>query len=247
MLTIDGAVARLRLDRPDQGNALDLSTAHALRDAVQTIGATPDLRAVVISASGPRFCAGGDVRAMAAADDAGAFVLELAGLIHEALIALRALPIPVVAAVQATAAGAGLGLLLAADIAIAADGAKFVSAYDRIGLTPDCGVSALLPAVIGSRRAARFALEGLTLDAATACDWGLISEVCPAAELDDRVEAVLARLTASNGPSLGETARLLRWASERSHTDQLDDEAATISRLAAGPAASELIAAFAAR
>jgi len=246
-LTFDNSVARLRLDRPDHGNAFDLASAIAFRDEVREIGARDDVRVIVLSSAGPLFCAGGDVRAMAAAPDPGAFVRELAGTLHDGLVMLRGLAIPIVAAVHATAAGAGVGLVLAADIAIAADTAKFVSAYDRIGLSPDCGVSALLPAAIGARRAAQFALNSLSLDATTAHEWGLVSQVCSDEDLSGAVETVVTRLAAGHGPALGEAARLLRLAPERGYAAQLDEEADTIARLASGDAAGELIKAFATR
>ena len=109
-LSVSDGVATIRLGRPDAGNALDLPAATALRDAVTEIARTVrDIDVVVVRAEGRLFCVGGDVRAMAAAADRPAFVAELAGVLHDALVALRALPVPVVAVVQGTAAGAGIG------------------------------------------------------------------------------------------------------------------------------------------
>lgn len=241
---VDG-VATLRLDRPDAGNALNLATAHALKAAVAAIAANHEVRVVVLASGGRMFCAGGDVLEMAAAADRPAFLAELAGEIHDALIALRALPIPVVAAVHGTAAGAGIGLVLAADIAIASESAKFVAAYSNIGLSPDCGVTALLTDAVGARRAALFLLTNPTLDAAEASQWGLVTETCAPEALAARVAAVARAIAERPGTAVGEAVRLLRFASERSYRDQLDDEAATISRLSATAAAAERIEAFA--
>jgi 2-(1,2-epoxy-1,2-dihydrophenyl)acetyl-CoA isomerase len=244
LIDVAGDVATVRLNRPDVGNALDLATALDLRAGIRRL-AKEHLRAVVLRAEGRMFCAGGDVRDMAAAPDRGAFVAELAGVLHEALLGLRDLPAVVLALVQGTAAGAGVGLVLAADIALASDRATFVAAYPGVGLSPDCGVSALLPDAVGPRRAALFALTGMRLDAATALDWGLVSEVCPADRLEARGRAVLEALTAAPAGAVREAARLLRAAPGRSYRDQLADEAATIARLAATPEAGALISAFA--
>ena len=108
LLSVSGGVATIRLSRPDAGNALDLPSALALRDAVAEIAdSRAGVHVAVLRAEGRLFCAGGDVRAMAAAPDRAAFVAELAGVLHQALSGLRALPVPVVAVVQGTAAGAG--------------------------------------------------------------------------------------------------------------------------------------------
>jgi 2-(1,2-epoxy-1,2-dihydrophenyl)acetyl-CoA isomerase len=246
VLSASDGVATIRLARPDAGNALDLPGALALRAAVGEIASALDtVHVVVLRAEGRLFCAGGDVRAMAAAEDRPAFVAELAGVLHEALAELRTLPVPVVAVVQGAAAGAGVGLVLAADVVLAADRATFVAAYPSVGLSPDCGVSALLPAVVGARRAALFLLTGTRVDAATALDWGLVTEVCPFETLDARAGEVVAAIAALPRRAVGEAARLLRRSGERSYAAQLADEAATIARLSATDDATALLTAFA--
>jgi 2-(1,2-epoxy-1,2-dihydrophenyl)acetyl-CoA isomerase len=246
VLSASDGVATIRLARPDAGNALDLPGALALRAAVGEIArALVTVLVVVLRAEGRLFCAGGDVRAMAAAEDRPAFVAELAGVLHEALAELRALPVPVVAVVQGAAAGAGVGLVLAADVVLAAERATFVAAYPSVGLSPDCGVSALLPAVVGARRAALFLLTGTRVDAATALDWGLVTEVCPVETLDARAGEVVAAIAALPRRAVGEAARLLRRSGERSYAAQLADEAATIARLSATDGAAALLTAFA--
>src|SRR3954471_8731087 len=246
LMSVSDGVATIRLSRPDTGNALDLPAAIALRDAVGEVASALDrVHVVVLSAEGRLFCAGGDVRAMAAADDRPVFVAELAGVLHEALERLRALPVPVVAVVQGAAAGAGVGLVLAADVVLAAEHATFVAAYPSVGLSPDCGVSALLPAVVGARRAALFLLTGTSVDAATALDWGLVTEVCPAETLDARAGEVVATITALPRRAVGEAARLLRRSGERTYAAQLADEAATIARLSGGAEAGALLESFA--
>jgi 2-(1,2-epoxy-1,2-dihydrophenyl)acetyl-CoA isomerase len=245
-LEIADRVATIRFVRSEHGNSFDTSAAIALRDAVRRVASESDVAAVAFAADGPLFCAGGDVHAMAGAAARGDFVRQLADVLHEALIALRALPVPIVAIVQGTTAGAGIGLLLAADIVVASDSAKFVAAYSRIGLSPDCGVSALLPAVVGVRRAAEFLLTDRVLDAPTAVEWGLITECVPREQLAVRAQEILTQLADGPPRSLGEAARLLRFAPHRAYAAQLADEAQTIGTLAEQSAAASLIATFAA-
>jgi 2-(1,2-epoxy-1,2-dihydrophenyl)acetyl-CoA isomerase len=247
LLDIADGIATLTLNRPDVGNSLDIPTANALIEHTGTLAARTDVRVVVIRAGGRLFCAGGDVRAMSAASDRHAFLAELADTIHRGLIALRALPIPIIVAIQGPAAGGGLGLVLAADIAVAVDTASFVAAYSAIGLSPDCGVTALLPGAVGGRRAALFALTNQPLSAAQALEWGLISESVMPDALEARVAELAQLLAARPGESAGQAARLLRRSAERSYADQLDDEAANIARLSITPEASALIDAFAAK
>lgn len=235
-------VAHLRLNRPGSANAFDLRTARAFREAVDRAGDEPEVRAVMVSGAGARFCAGGDVASFAAAADRPAYLHRLAGELDEAFRALGALPKPVVAAVHGAVAGAGLGLLLTADVAIAAPGTTFVFAYPQIGLTPDCGVSWMLPRAVGSQRALTLALTGRTLEATTAREWGLVAAV-----EDDPLQAatVLARSWA-DGPAgaLGRTRLLLRAAWDVDRAAAGTGEAAQIAEAVRGEEAQELIRAF---
>jgi 2-(1,2-epoxy-1,2-dihydrophenyl)acetyl-CoA isomerase len=243
LLEIAEGIATLTLNRPDAGNAINLAVAAALEAHAATLE-NSGARVLVLRSTGRQFCVGGDVRQMANTGDRPTFLAELAGSLHRAVIALRELPIPIVAAVQGSTAGAGVGLVLLADIAVASDKATFVSAYSAIGLSPERGVTALLPAAIGSRRAALFTLTNAPLTATEAVEWGLVSEVTTAEALAARVDE-LARVVASRpGASAGETARLIRLASERSYVEQLNDETASIARLSGSDAAAALISAF---
>ena len=132
---------------------------------------------MILDAAGPAFCAGGDVFAMATSNATGADVTGAAHVIHDGIRTFALSDKPIVAAVQGAVAGGGLGLMLTADYIVAADSAKFVSKYANIGLTPDLGVSTLLPAAIGQRRALQLLLQDRTLSAAEALDWGLVAEV----------------------------------------------------------------------
>ena len=137
ILDIDDGVATVGLNRPDRGNALDLPTLKAVHAAADHLGAMRDVRVVLLRSLGPIFCAGGDLRWMAAQDDQRLAVHALATELHAALLALRALDAPVVAVVQGTAAGAGVSLAISADIALAAESATFTMTYTNVGLSPD--------------------------------------------------------------------------------------------------------------
>jgi len=244
--TMADGVATLTLNRAEVGNALDLPTATSFRICIDRISANPAVGAILINAAGRHFCVGGDVAAMAGAADRGQFVAELAGVMHQALERLRILPVPVIAAVQGPVAGAGLGIVLSADLVVAADTAEFVAAYGAIGLSPDCGVSALLPALVGPRRAALLMLTNRRLTADDAFAWGLVSEICPAGDVAGRSNALAREVADRPGRAAGETARLLRAANDRGYAAQPTAELATISRLSTSPAAGALIAQFAA-
>jgi 2-(1,2-epoxy-1,2-dihydrophenyl)acetyl-CoA isomerase len=200
--------------------------------------------AVIIDAVGPAFCAGGDVIAMATSGADGSAVTDTAHVIHEGIRAFVESDKPVVAAVQGAVAGGGLGLMLTADYIVAAEGAKFVSRYANIGLTPDLGVSTLLPAAVGQRRALQLLLQDRALTAAEALEWGLIAEVAadPGARADEIAGFWLAGATAA----FGQAKRMVRSGAGHAFADNLDDEARTIGAAFDTPDARARVAAFAA-
>lgn len=225
-------VATLTLRRPDSLNAFDLDLAAGLRAAAESL-AQADVDVLVIAGEGRAFSAGGDVRQMAASGDAAGYLRALTRDVHAALAAIRELPVPVIARVHGPVAGGGLGLVLAADIAVAAESATFTAAYGALGLSPDCGVTALLPKVVGAARARAFLLGGLRLDAVTAREWGLVARTAPAAALDDSVADVAERARGAGRAAVAATKALL---ADDDYRAQLDRESAAISELAAGSA-----------
>ncbi|MEV6810826.1 enoyl-CoA hydratase/isomerase family protein [Micromonospora sp. NPDC051296] len=241
---VDTALARITLDRPAASNAIDLPTAESFAAAVARAAADETVRAVLLTGAGRRFCAGGDLAAMAAAADRGAYVHALASTLDLGLRALADLPKPVVAAVQGAAAGAGLAAVLSADVAVAGRSAKFAAAYTAVGLTPDCGFSRLLPRAVGQPRALHLTLTRRSLSAAEALEWGLVAEVVDDDELTARAEALAAELAAGPVRALGEAKRLLRGSWHQSPQEVAEDEARTIAALVTGPEASERIDAF---
>lgn len=242
---VSDGVAHIELNRPDAANAFDLETTRALAGSVALAGEDRDVRAVLVSGAGSRFCAGGDVTSFAAAVDQPAYIHQLATELDAAHRALSTLEKPVVAAVHGAVAGAGLALMLSCDVVTAAPGTKFVFAYPGIGFTPDCGLSYLLPRAIGQQRALAFSLVGKPASASEALAWGMITEVvddAPARAAD------LARTWAA-GPAmaLGQVRRLLRqgWEMDRAETGA--EEARTIAEMVKGAEAQVLISRFVGR
>ena len=218
----------MTFNRPAFLNAMDFEMGRRWRDVAHEVTSDDSVGAVILDAAGPAFCAGGDVLAMATSGATGADVTAAAHTIHDGIRTFVESSKPIVAAVQGAVAGGGLGLMLTADYIVAAEQSRFVSKYANIGLTPDLGVSTLLPAAVGQRRALQLLLQDLTIDAAEALDWGLVAEVVPAAEVAARAEAV-ARFWLDNATgAFGQAKRLVRTGAGRSFAENLDDEAASI-------------------
>jgi 2-(1,2-epoxy-1,2-dihydrophenyl)acetyl-CoA isomerase len=228
LLTREGGLARVTFNRPAYLNAMDFDMGALWRDIAHEVTSDSSVGAVMLDAAGPAFCAGGDVVAMATSGAGGDAVTAAAHVIHDGIRTWALSDKPIVAAVQGAVAGGGLGLMLSADYVVAADSAKFVSKYANIGLTPDLGVSTLLPAAIGQRRALQLLLQDRTLGAAEALDWGLVAEVVPVAEVAGRAEQI-ARFWLENATvAFGQAKRLVRVGAHRTFEENLADEAATI-------------------
>lgn len=236
LVTFSDNVAHIRLTR-GRGNPIDLATAEGLLDAARRCG--PDVRAVLLTAAGPSFCVGGDLREFAAAADLQSHLTRVTDALHDALRIFAGLDAPVVAAVQGAVAGAGLGLVGAADLVVAAEDTTFVAAYTAIGYTPDAGVTWSLPRLAGPRLALDLLLTNRRLTAAEALAAGLVTSVVPDAE--PAAAALAARLT---GVASGVTKRLVRQGLSASFDRQLDDEARAIAEAAVSPSGRDGVAAF---
>lgn len=234
-------VDHLVLARGDKGNAIDLAFGTALEQAVLEVvrhveeGST---RLLLLIAEGPFFCVGGDLEDFPTGRERVVPHLEhMASMVHHALQLVVELPVPVVTRVQGVAAGAGVGLAVCGDVVIASRTARFRSAYTSVGLSPDCGTSWLLPRVIGERRAMDMVLTNRVVSAEEAEHWGLVSRVAEPEDLDDEVDRVVEMLLGLSTDGLVESKRLLQAAPHIALVDHLADEASTIARLAAAPAA----------
>jgi 2-(1,2-epoxy-1,2-dihydrophenyl)acetyl-CoA isomerase len=201
---------------------------------------------VLLTGAGARFCGGGDVKGFADLEEGlGHFLREITVPLHAAMSQLARLDAPVVVVAQGSAAGAGLGLVAAADLVVAAESTKFVMAYTGIGLSPDCSSSWYLPRVIGLRRATELALTNRVLSAAEALEWGLVTQVVPDDEAAAAGSALAERL--ANGPTLalGAAKRLLLTSLDHTLDEHLVYETEAMARAGATVDGAEGVAAFA--
>lgn len=244
----DGAIATITLDRPDAANAIDTPLAHALLDAAITCDSDPSIRCVVLTAKGKLFCAGGDIGLMSAAGDrAGAVVGELAGILHLAMARFARMDKPMINLVNGAAAGAGFGLALSADVVIAARSAVFAAAYGTLGVSPDAGLTWLLPRLVGMRRAQEIIISDRRLTAEQAEALGLITKVVDDDALASEGAAMAARLAAAATGAIGRTRGLLLASLQNSLETHFELEARGIAASIAGPEGREGIAAFLAK
>jgi 2-(1,2-epoxy-1,2-dihydrophenyl)acetyl-CoA isomerase len=244
-LTLDGALARLRLVRADSVNAIDPEWVSALRAAVADCERAAQVRALLISAEGAAFSVGGDLDHFGGQlDRLPAALEEMIGPYHEVLGRLAQLPIPVVCAVRGAAAGGALGLLWCADVVVVAEDAKLATGFARLGLSGDGGSSWWLPRLVGMVRARELMLGGRVLSGAEAAQWGLVTRAVPADRLEDEALAAVRDLAAGPTVAYGEMRRLLARSLSVDVQAGLAAELAACLRCGATADAGEGIRAF---
>jgi 2-(1,2-epoxy-1,2-dihydrophenyl)acetyl-CoA isomerase len=196
-----GGTARIELNRPQKMNAWEATLTRDLRDALARVREDETLRAVLLTGAGRGFCSGADLSAGFDPTPEGHpdLLTSLRERYHPVILALRELPKPVVAAVNGGAVGVGCSLALACDLILAAESAYFLLAFVNIGLVPDGGSSAFIPARAGLARATEMAMLGERLAASRALEWGLVNAVHADDELQTAADALVARLAA--GPT----------------------------------------------
>ncbi|MCL1962402.1 MAG: enoyl-CoA hydratase-related protein [Desulfovibrionaceae bacterium] len=241
---VENGVGHIVLNRPDAANALNNATAHDLADAVAQ-AARADIGAVLISARGRQFCAGGDIREFVERrGELDRFVQTLLDLLHPALHTLATLPLPVISALQGPAGGAGIAVALCADIVLASNAIKLRGGYSAIGLSPDLGVSYYVTRRAGAARAKYLLMTNRAIDAETCLRWGLVDELHPSDALADAACALAVELARGATGSLGGIKRLCDGAAMHDLRTHLDLERAALLRCAASADAREGIAAF---
>ena len=212
----DGAVVTATINRPEQRNAITTQEdIEALTGFCAEVAADTTVRAVVLTGAGTAFCAGGNVKDMAAKQGmfAGSPFDKRGGYrsgIQTIPMAFYELEVPVVAAVNGPAIGAGLDLACMCDIRIASENAKFAESFVKLGIIPGDGGAWFLPRVIGMPRASLMTLTGDTIDAATALEYGLVHQVVPAESLIDAAKDIASRIAANPGHATRMAKRLLR-------------------------------------
>ena len=216
LLTRDGPVVTATLYRPDERYAItDVAYSNEIADFCSEIRSDASIRALILTGAGSAFCAGGNVKHMR--DKSGMFSGSPYELRNRYRTGIQAIPtalyeleIPVVAAINGAAIGAGLDLACMCDIRISADNAIFAESFVKLGLVPGDGGSWLLPRIVGMPRAAMMTLTGDAIDAATALEYGLVSEVVPADQLLARARELASRIAANPGHATRMAKRLLR-------------------------------------
>jgi 2-(1,2-epoxy-1,2-dihydrophenyl)acetyl-CoA isomerase len=225
LFSIDHGIARLTLNRPDKLNSFNTQMHAEVRNALDELS-HGDARVLVLTGAGRGFCAGQDLADRTVAP--GAQAVDLGDSIERhykpLILALHQLPLPVIAAVNGVAAGAGANVALACDLVLAARSASFVQAFSKLGLAPDCGGTWILPRLVGSARALGLTLLGEKLTAERAAAWGMIWQCVEDSELSAAVEALAQQLSVAPTRGLAATKAAIRGGWQRSLAEQLDVE-----------------------
>lgn len=226
-LEFQGAVGVITLNRPDTLNALTVQMGQELKTAVADL-VERAARAVIITGAGRAFCAGGDLRQMQqmaqSENRIEAFFDEPLRLLNECIMLIRQTPLPFIAAVNGPASGGGCNFALACDLVIAAESAKFNQAFIKVGLSPDCGGTFILPRLIGWKRATELMMTGDVISASEAAAMGMINAAVPDAELMSRAMAMAERLAQSPTAAIGRIKRLLEASAKNDYEQQLELE-----------------------
>ncbi len=242
---VAGSIATITFNRPKVMNALDADTILAFRAVCERAEHDAQARVIVLRGAGPAFLAGGDVASFKASlADFSSKIVGLANEMHCGILALRRAPKPVIACVHGAVAGAGMSIMMACDLIIAAEGTQFSMAYSRIGTSPDGGASWFLPHLVGYHKAMEMLLLADTAGAAEMHAMGIVNRVVAAADLDAAALALAQRLATGPRLAYAETKALLNIQLNQSLTKSMDAEAQAFSRCAAHVDFAEGVTAF---
>jgi 2-(1,2-epoxy-1,2-dihydrophenyl)acetyl-CoA isomerase len=248
LFDLTGGIARLTFNRPDRLNSFTMQMHQEVREALGKVTAG-NARVLVITGAGRGFCAGQDLSDRAVAP--GAQGVDLGESIEKnynpLVLALRKLPLPVIAAVNGVAAGAGANIALACDLVIAAKSASFVQAFAKLGLVPDSGGTWFLPRLVGNARALGLALLGDKLPAEQAAQWGLIWRCVEDGELASTVDALAQQLAVAPTRGLARTKQAIYESWQRTFEQQLEHERDAQRELGQSHDYAEGVAAFTAK
>lgn len=221
-----GGIATLVLNRPDKLNALDAELPTALNAALARIAEDESVRVVVLTGAGRAFCAGGDLGAIGKGRERNQ-TEELGPILRsgmQAVLAMRMMPQPVIAAVNGAAAGAGMNIALAADMRVAADTATFGQNFSRVGLFPDYGGTYFLPELVGPSIAAEMFYAGEMIDAQTALRLGIVNRVVPFAQLEAETKSMAQKIAQGPPIAIRAVKKILFGAQKQALIDALEKE-----------------------
>lgn len=227
-----GAVVTLTLNRPEVLNAMNASLAGALKtafDAIEAGAGDGSVRAVILTGAGRGFCAGADLADPQVRGSAGGAAVDLGDYLrtyyHPLIEQMRRLPVPIISAVNGSAAGAGMSLALAGDIVLAGESATFLQAFSRIGLIPDAGSTYFLPRLAGESRARALAILADKISSEQALRFGLVWQVVPDQDLQEAAGEMAARLAAMPTRAYGFIKEAMNQSLGNDLTGQLEVEA----------------------
>lgn len=243
-LTIEDGVARLEFNRPDALNAINVALAQRFLEMCQQLQSRADVRVIVLAGAGRAFMAGGDLAAFRDSAEPVALASAIIGPLNQGLSMLAQMPQIVLGSVHGAVSGAGMSLALGCDLTIAAEDARFCLAYSAIAASLDGGGSWHLPRQIGLQRAMRLALLNEPLSAMQVLELGLVAEVVPSAQLQQRTMALAQKLACGPAGANAAIKRLLRQAGDRTLTEQLEDEHRAFAACAGSEDFREGITAF---
>jgi 2-(1,2-epoxy-1,2-dihydrophenyl)acetyl-CoA isomerase len=238
-------IATITFNRPRVMNALDAPSIAAFRAASERAAGDSAVRVVVLRGAGPAFLAGGDVASFKEnLPQASATVIELAGALHAGIVALRRAPKPVIASVHGAVAGAGMSIMMACDLIVAAEGTQCSMAYSRIATSPDGGASWFLPRALGYQKAMELLLLSDAVDVTALQVLGMIDRVVAPADLEAATIALARRLAAGPAIAYAETKALVNRSQAQQLGGHLEAEAAAFARCAAHADFAEGVTAF---
>jgi 2-(1,2-epoxy-1,2-dihydrophenyl)acetyl-CoA isomerase len=245
LFEVDSGIARLTLNRPDKLNSFNVQMHAEVRQALSSVPES-GARVLVLTGAGRGFCAGQDLsdRAVAPGSQGVDLGESIENRYNPLVLTLRNLAMPVIAAVNGVAAGAGANIALACDIVIAARSASFVQAFSKLGLIPDSGGTWFLPRLVGDARAMGLTLLGNKLPADQAAAWGLIWQCVEDAELTATVDAMARQFAVAPTRGLAATKQALRRSWQNSFKEQLDVERDVQRELGRSSDYAEGVAAF---
>lgn len=223
LLEVRDSIAWVTFNRPDALNALNAELAASFLATCKSISSSSNIRAVVLQGNGRAFMAGGDIGMMAATPEK--VIPDLITPMHEGLALLSAIDAPVLASVKGAVAGAGVSMMLAADLTIASESTRINTAYSRIGASGDLGITWTLPRVLGLNRAMDLMLRPRTVDAIEALALGMVSSVVSEEELLQSTIDMATKMASGPTKAFGHIRRLLRQGLTQSFSDQMQNEA----------------------
>jgi len=227
----ENSIAVVRLNRPTAMNAMNMQLASDFNAAMDQLATVDGLRAVVVTGNGKAFCAGGDLSAFKAARNKGTLLYDMASMFHQAIIKLRNLDAPFIAAINGPCYGVGLSLACACDFRIAVESAKFSVAFTGVGLSPDSGLPYYLPRIVGLGIANELAMLNPVIDVARALEIRLVNMSTEGDVVAEAIEFAK-KIATMPTKALGEVKRLHDNAFSDSLSQHLDEEVEAVSRTA---------------